>query len=52
MTDGTKKNKTGYWLLFLGSLVFMALLLAFAPQWFWLSLPTALGGLAVGMDWI
>jgi hypothetical protein len=52
MTEKTHKNRTTYWLLFLLSLTAFVLLLLFLPQWFWLSLPTTVGGLALAMDWI
>jgi hypothetical protein len=51
-TENTSKSKTGYWLLFLASLIIMILLLMFSPQWFWLALPTTVTGLALGMHWI
>lgn len=51
MTD-TKKSRTGAWLLFLVSLAAMVLLLMFAPQWFWTSLPGTFTGLVLLMDWV
>jgi hypothetical protein len=47
-----KKSRTGYWMLFLGSLTILTLLLVFQPEAFWLALPTTVGGLAMAMDWI
>lgn len=52
MTEQTNKNKAAYWLLFLGSLAIITFLLIFYPQWFWLALPTTVGGFALAMDWI
>jgi hypothetical protein len=46
------KSKTGYWMLFLVSLVAIVGLLIFLPQAFWLALPTTVGGFAMAMDWI
>jgi hypothetical protein len=47
-----KKSKTGYWMLFLVSLVTIIALLMFLPEAFWLALHTTVGGFAMAMDWI
>lgn len=52
MTTETGKKKGLYWAVFLVSLFIMIMLLMFAPQWFWLSLPTTVGGLALSFDLI
>ncbi len=47
-----KKSFGRYWFLFALSAIVITLLLMFAPQAFWLALPTTVGFFAMAMDWI
>jgi len=45
--EQANKSRGKYWLIFILSMVGMTLLILFKPEWFWLSLPPAVGSFAM-----
>ncbi|MBC7425889.1 MAG: hypothetical protein H7321_05080 [Bacteroidia bacterium] len=48
----TKNLQKKGWMLFVVSAIALTLLFMFKPEVFWLALPTTVGGLVMGLDWV